>query len=301
MTDVAQRMALGTVQLGMPYGIANKTGRPDEQVARRIVQEAWDGGVRFFDTAQSYGVSEVVLGRALTAAGALAEAKVISKLDPRQKTATYETLRDSLRGSLERIGLARLWGVLLHRETFLDDWQHGLGPSLLKARDRGLFERAGVSVYSVDRAKQALRTPGIGILQASASVFDRRMIRAGIFGLADRIGIKVFVRSVYLQGLALMEPDTVPANLDAARDAVARFAAFCARHGVSRGRFAVGYVLQRAPSAMVVVGAESYEQVRENMRFFAEPPLPAEMLDAWDAEWPDDDESFINPQSWSVP
>ncbi len=302
MSASAPRMALGTVQLGMAYGVANKTGRPDEQVARRVVQEAWSGGVRSFDTAQAYGASEEVLGRSLAAAGALQDAKVISKLDPRHKTSTYETLLDRLRGSFERIGLSRLWGILLHREELLDDWEHALGPAFLKARERGLVEHAGVSVYSVERAMQALRLPGVQLLQAAVSVFDRRMIRAGVFDLADKIGVKIFARSVYLQGLALMDPDGVPARLGpAAREAVGRFAAFCARHKVSRGRFAVGYVLQRAPSAAVVIGAESPEQVRESIQFFAEPPLPPEMLDEWDAEWPNDDTSFVDPQNWGAP
>ncbi len=298
MNDVACRLALGTVQLGMAYGIANRTGQPNADAARDIIGAAWKAGVRFFDTAQAYGSSEQVLGRALSALGTAGEAKVITKLDPQLDASAHDAVRSSLRRSLERLGVPRLWGVMLHREEQLGEWDQGLGAQLAKAREGGLVEHAGASVYSVERARQTLRTPGADLLQVAANVFDRRMIRAGVFDPAADAGKTVFVRSIYLQGLALMDPGAVPARLGRAREAVARFAGFCARRNVSRGRFAVGYVLRRARGAVLVVGAESAEQARESIGFFEAPPLPPEWLDEWDAEWPDDDESFINPQQW---
>ena len=251
------------------------------------------GGVRFFDTAQAYGDSEEVLGRSLSAVNALQEARVITKTDP-----AHEPLFEELRRSLKRTGVSRLWGVLLHRETQLDEWEHGIGRSLLKARDKGMVKHLGVSVYAVERALQAIRLSGIDILQVATSVFDRRMIRAGVFARAAEAGKTVFVRSIYLQGLVLMEPAAVPARFGSARKAVTRFVEFCARRNLSRGRVAASYVLQRAPGTMVVVGAETPAQVCKTLRFLREGPVPSGVLDEWDAEWPCEDESFINPQEW---
>jgi len=53
-------LVLGTAQLGLPYGIANQTGQPDQVVATAIIREAWNQGIREFDTAQGYGDSEQV-------------------------------------------------------------------------------------------------------------------------------------------------------------------------------------------------------------------------------------------------
>ena len=72
------RLVLGTAQLGMPYGIANKTGQPNMAAAESIVAGVWEGGVREFDTAQAYGESEIVLGKALKSLGIARQAKVIS-------------------------------------------------------------------------------------------------------------------------------------------------------------------------------------------------------------------------------
>jgi len=42
------KLILGTVQLGMPYGIANTSGQPDHATARALVKAALDNGIRHF-------------------------------------------------------------------------------------------------------------------------------------------------------------------------------------------------------------------------------------------------------------
>ena len=56
------RLALGTVQLGMPYGIANLTGQVSHQQAKAMLQLALTNGIDTLDTAMSYGDSEACLG-----------------------------------------------------------------------------------------------------------------------------------------------------------------------------------------------------------------------------------------------
>jgi aryl-alcohol dehydrogenase-like predicted oxidoreductase len=63
MKDLAiSGLVLGTVQLGMPYGIANKSGMPDVNTGLEIIQEAINGGVNTLDTASAYGESEKIIG-----------------------------------------------------------------------------------------------------------------------------------------------------------------------------------------------------------------------------------------------
>lgn len=72
------RLVLGTAQLGMAYGIANRSGEPDAKRARRIVMTAWDKRIREFDTAQAYGSSEQVLGDSIRAMDIGRAVKIIS-------------------------------------------------------------------------------------------------------------------------------------------------------------------------------------------------------------------------------
>lgn len=203
-------LALGTVQLGIPYGFANTTGQPDQNTATAIVATAWASGVRYFDTAQAYGAGESVLGSAI----------------------------------------------------------------------------------------QALGCDGIDIVQVPANIFDRRMARAGVFKLAEEMGKQIFIRSIYLQGLALMTPEQVKIKMPFAFGACERFQGFCQQHGLSPLRFAIDHIRSQAPTAKIIIGAETMAQVRENCIQFNAPSLPVALHRLWTDEWPEDCIELIDPRMW---
>ena len=83
------RFMLGTVQLGLNYGMANTTGKPSEEKAREILNAAYESGVTVLDTAAAYGTSEEVVGNYLKAGNseaalALAD-QYASRMTPAQK------------------------------------------------------------------------------------------------------------------------------------------------------------------------------------------------------------------------
>src|SRR5215831_7637426 len=294
------KIALGTVQLGMPYGIANVTGKPDVHAAQEIVAACWDSGIRYFDTAQAYGESEVVLGNALRHAGVADEARVVSKLSPVLQTESIGAILGSLRTSLDRLGMQRIWGVLLHREEQLDDWNTSVGEAFEIARRNGLVAHVGVSVYSPERALQALEAFGLDMLQVPANIFDRRMQRAKVFAKASMKNATVFIRSVYLQGLTLFNSRQAQETASFGHEAVSVFERFCATNGVDQKRFAFEYAREISTDAIRVVGAETKAQVIENSRLENQPTLDTALFRAWDETWPDDVEDLVNPSRWRL-
>ena len=57
------RLALGTVQFGVPYGIANHSGQVSRAEANAMLQHALANGIDTLDTAIAYGDSESCLGK----------------------------------------------------------------------------------------------------------------------------------------------------------------------------------------------------------------------------------------------
>jgi aryl-alcohol dehydrogenase-like predicted oxidoreductase len=298
---VISRLALGTAQLGMSYGIANTTGKPEIETAQQIVSECWHAGIRYFDTAQAYGDGEVVLGRALRHIGVSSEARVVSKLPPTLQTDSVEAILNSLRVSLDRLGLERLWGVLLHREEQLDYWNGSVSEAFDLARRGGLVDRVGVSVYSPQRALQALQIPGLDVLQVPANLFDRRMREAHVFAKASAKGVAVFIRSIYLQGLALFNSQQAKETASFAVSGVTTLEQFCRANGIDQKRFAFEYARDISAEAFRIVGAETPEQVVENSRLENEPPLDSALFREWDKVWPKDVEELVNPVCWPRP
>lgn len=290
------RFVLGTAQFGMAYGIANRTGQPSYTVASSILRTAYDAGVRWFDTARRYGDAESLLGRIFGDLAIADSVRIVSKLgcDPRSREAVFRDIDLSL----EFLGVDRLSALLLHEEEALDWWHDGVGANLTAARNDGRVEWIGVSVYSVERALQALSIAEIDCLQVPANVFDRRMLKAGIFERGRATGKSIFVRSVYLQGLALAEGHSLNIHFPGAREASAAYATFCREHGVQRPRFAVDYVRWQAPGTFPVIGVETVEQLVETLDAFSVEGMSPELRSEWDRLWPRDDDQLVDPRRW---
>ena len=259
------RLVLGTAQLGLPYGIANKTGQPDQKMATNIVREAWKNGIREFDTAQGYGISEEVLGKAFFELGISSEAKFITKFDPNLDHLDTSVMAKSLDQSLQRLGVQSLFGIMLHREEMLSLWDKGLGKILQAFVSSGRVEKIGISVYSPDKATKALKAEGIDMVQLPTNILDRRFENAGVLKLADEQNKTIFIRSVFLQGLILMNPREIPEKMHFARPVVEEIESLANEFRLSRQELAIGYIKSKMPNAHVIFGAETPKQVTENV------------------------------------
>ena len=294
------RLMLGTAQLGLAYGVANTTGRPDFRQALRLLAAAAEGGVNCFDTAAAYGDSEVVLGRALHELGLADSAVVVTKVraltdeelaNPPQAAAAIETSVDQSR---RRLGLDCLPVVLFHREAdaaYID--------VLADLKHRGWLRFAGVSCdHQPETAQRLLSTEGVAAVQLPFSVLDRRHRQGGALQAAAACRTPVFVRSVYLQGLLLMPETAVPGARQAVLPIRRELAALAAAAGIPLAELAVRYVLAQEGVACVVVGAETAEQVQENAGMVLRGPLDAGLVQAVDAAMVDLPEAVITPRLW---
>lgn len=270
--EQVSRLILGTVQLGMDYGIANKQGRPDPGRAREVVAAAWSAGIRHFDTAQAYGESEAVLGRALAALGLSDEARVVTKLWTRYSALDRASIERSVKESLARLGAPRLWGFLLHHPDALPYWETGLGETLSALRDSGLIAHLGVSLSPPEDAPRCLEHPDMEILQAPANAWDRRLLDGGFFATVREHDRLCCVRSVYLQGLLLMSPDEVAVRLPEAYPAAVQWHACAGRFGMYPLELALRHALRL--EVPLVIGAESPGQILETAALAWRGPLP---------------------------
>jgi aryl-alcohol dehydrogenase-like predicted oxidoreductase len=290
---------LGTAQLAMAYGIANKTGRPDWETVLKIIETAWEHGVREFDTAQAYGQSESLLGRAVSDLGLTGRARITTKLSPSLDPSDSQGIEMALEKSLERIGAAPLYCLMLHRETWLDNINDGLGDTLQKFMQRGVVEHVGLSLYSPARALQALEMNIFDMIQVPANTLDHRFADSGVFQLAERLGKQAYIRSVFLQGLLLMDLSDLPLHMGFARPVLADYDRCCRRYDLTRGHVALSYIKQKYPAAKIVFGAETADQVRRNIEEWAG-MLPDRLTVEIDEMFAEVDEKILDPGKWSA-
>lgn len=207
---ITSKIALGTVQFGLPYGISNTGGQTPLAEAKAILTLARSANIQTLDTAIAYGNSEATLG-ALDVCGW----QVITKLPEMPVTgeaAVKDWVKTQLDGSLNRLGLASVHGLLLHRPAQLN------GPdgttlyrALLEEREKGRVAKIGISIYGPDELDQLPTSMGLDIVQAPFNILDQRMATSGWIARLQEAGCELHVRSIFLQGLLLMQAAARPA------------------------------------------------------------------------------------------
>ena len=203
-------LALGTVQFGLPYGIANQQGQVSPAEARAIVDYARTIGIDTLDTAVAYGSSEQRLGEI-----GVQTWKIVSKLPP-IPTGTGNVgqwVRASLERSLQLMRVRHLSALLLHQPAdLLGSNGAKLQRALLDVREAGLIGKIGVSVYGPAELDGLVGRFPVEIVQAPFNVLDRRIVASGWLARLHDLGIEVHVRSVFLQGLLLIPRSARPAH-----------------------------------------------------------------------------------------
>jgi aryl-alcohol dehydrogenase-like predicted oxidoreductase len=295
ISRIGNRMVLGTVQLGLRYGIANTAGQPDEESAFAILRAAHASGARILDTAQGYGASEEIIGRFLRLDPQF-RFDVISKLRPDLKIEDGRAVAAAIEASAELLGRP-LAGMMLHNAGHLAGWNGALGAAFRQCIAAGQIDAAGVSIYTPEQFEQALEIDDIRLIQLPFNALDRKFLESGAFERARRREKTIFIRSVYLQGLLLMELEALPQNLLAARPALADWRAICARHAVSPAVAALKYVQSAVPDGLLVLGCETVAQWTENAAIWKMPALDSRCIGDIGA-MPPVAEEIINPSLW---
>lgn len=291
------RLVLGTVQLGMNYGIANQTGKPDMAAARNIVRTAWEGGIRRFDTAQGYGDSERILGDVFSDLGISRDVRVITKPDPHIDHTNKKDMENALKKSLTTLKLERLYGLMLHRESALDLFDNGLYDILRHFVEQRLVEHIGISLYSPDKALQALDKDIISMLQVPANMCDQRFYKTGLFQLAEAKKTEIYIRSVFLQGLLLMAKENLSENMKFTVSVIDKVEQLCQAFNLTKQELAMCYIMQKYPRAFIVLGAETQGQLKNNINIWKH-SKPASITAEVDRIFAGLDERIINPTLW---
>ena len=127
------QMSLGTVQLGLDYGIANEDGKPSLEQSYEVLKTAFEGGVTALDTAATYGNSEKVLGSYFRAFGGRDRVFITTKCGVNMAGAPEDAVRDavrrSLENSLENLGVDSVDCLMLHRAEDIDEQGDALDES----------------------------------------------------------------------------------------------------------------------------------------------------------------------------
>lgn len=284
----SNRLALGTVQFGIPYGISNVRGKVPADEAAKILEDAWARGIDTLDTAPAYGDSERTIGEVLS--DSRRPFRIVTKLD------NAVGPEESILASAARLRVTNVYATLVHNFVHFER-QATLWDGLRAARDEGLCAKIGFSLYYPRELDQLLDAGvDVDILQLPYSLFDRRF--EDYLPLLQRAEIEVHARSVFLQGLAFMPAETLPEGLSVAREKLRRLRSLSAEYGTTIASICLKFAFARPEIDRVLIGVDSLENLRENLAAASGKNLPALLMN--DAEGlAIDDERVTVPSNWT--
>jgi len=247
MSVPARELGLGLISIGRAWGV-RPAPLPSEREAQALLEDAVSGGIRFFDTAPSYGESECRLGvflRTVNPAGLTIATKCGEHWDAAQGAPYvdhgYDALRRSIDNSLARLGRVDL--LQIHKSTAAVLASGAVRRALEYARACGVRE-FGASVTDLDTARAALAEGAFGWLQF---FYNRNSPQLEpVFALAA--GVRVIVNRPFAMG-ALMYGEHEERGDEAAVEAFR-------------------FVLQPRYAGVVLTGTRSPEHLRRNLDAF---------------------------------
>jgi aryl-alcohol dehydrogenase-like predicted oxidoreductase len=290
---LTDRLVIGTVQLGLPYGRHRASTVTQEASAFGILDAAWSLGIRAFDTAEAYGSSARRLRAWSDSRGNAETLEIITKCSPGGPGESLHALEESAHKAVSRFsGVGRVV-LLTHGAVSADRW-----PALLTASAAHNVV-VGQSVYSADEVTAACALPGIGRLQVPGNVLDKRAIRA-----RGSSAVPLDVRSVYLQGVLLESPEHADARAPGAAGITAALQAAAAALDTNLASLLIASMLRVVRSDdRLVIGIDHVSQLDVLPEAFEIPEDTVQEFQKRVACLADDPalSILLDPRSWPDP
>jgi len=310
LNDFKTRIGLGTWQFGGPNyqnGKPTGWGAVDTANAVRTVHAALDAGVRFFDTADSYGAgqSEQILGKALAqrpASDVVVCTKFGNRPTPDGTTTpdfSAEYLAEAVEASLQRLGLATLGVLLLHSPPDDFDWASYDTEPFERLKKAGKIGQYGVSSKSVYGAKRVMEAGFGSVLEVIYNALDRRAEtvlfaapKAESYQFIGRVPLASgFLNPAYLTQAPTFAEDDYRHNLpDRDRNWLLdsmRSLAFLDELPGGLATSALRFCLSNPAVSVVIPGARNPGQVLANGAAEVLGPLPAAVIEQIERAVPD--------------
>ena len=257
--NLVEKLALGTVQFGLDYGISNDSGMVGSDMVRDILKEAKKWNIDTLDTARAYGNSEDILGEVGVDSFKLVSKYLINDAD--------QDLSTQLKESLKKLNQENLYGYLSHSaEILLANPSHY---ELLRTyQTSGLISKIGVSLYHPSELERIIKTLGVpDLIQIPYNPLDVRF--QPYFEELKSKGVEIHVRSAFLQGLFFMDPKQLSSFFDPVKGYLKKLMTLIPEPN-HRAAALLAFGANNPAIDKVVFGVNTIQQLVENCRLLKE-------------------------------
>ena len=279
------KLALGTAQFGLDYGVTNSEGKVQVEEVELILECAKENSINTLDTAASYGNSEEVLGSI-----GISDFQIITKTIP-LKNGVDEVIKH-FQQSLTFLNKSSVNGLLIHNINEIEHKNFNtLFKELTELKRQGLVNKIGFSTYTPEQVDFLLKNFDFDLIQVPFNIFDNRLIQGGQLQALNNKGIEVHARSVFLQGV-LLDFNNLSNYFSPWKKEFSIYQETVKDNGLSLLECALNFVLNIREIDKVLVGVNSERQLKEIVQAVKR----RSNLSAY----PINDINLLNPSLWKI-
>ena len=279
------KLALGTVQFGLDYGLTNHSGQVQIEEIKSILRFAKSKNIHLIDTASSYGNCEEVLGSV-----GITDFQVITKTSSLKRS--VNEVIDNFYKCLNNLNIDQVDGLLIHDFNDVENEHFDLlYKKLIELQQQGYLRKIGFSAYTPEQVDFLLRNFDFELIQVPFNVFDNRLIKGGQLQALNNKDIEVHVRSVFLQGL-LLDFNNLSNYFLTWEKQFVDYQNLVESKGLSLIEFALNYVLSVPEIDKVLVGVNNEKQLIEIVNATKKQAITNAFII--------DDLNLLNPSRWKV-
>ena len=279
------KLALGTVQFGLDYGITNQNGQVTIKEVKGILDFSKENGIDVLDTASGYGNSEKVLGEV-----GVDNYQIITKTISLKNG--VDKVIDGFYQSLNDLSQKQVEGLLIHNIQDIENKQFSaLFDKLNELKQQGLIKKIGFSTYTPEQVNFLLENFDFNIIQVPFNVFDTRLIQSDQLQVLKSKGVEVYARSVFLQGILLNFND-LPKYFKTWKKQFNEYQTMVKESEMSLLEYALNFALSTQEVDKVLVGVDSKKQLEEIVHSVKK--------HGNSDPYPISDMNLLNPSMWKI-
>ena len=290
MIKTSSKIILGTAQFGLDYGISNNDGQVALNEIKKVLDFAYSSNIRTLDTAISYGESEKNIGLASTS-----NFNIISKIPKLDNIKNIdEFIRKQINNSIQKLKVESLYGLLFHDiSIFKSKYGQEAYKIICQLRDEGLIRKIGISIYDTESSYEVLDKYDFDIVQAPLNIFDRRILSQEFTEYANQKNIEIHARSIFLQGLLLMNSTKRPKFFEKWNHLFTEYDNYIKEKRISRLEACIGFVCARKEVSKIIIGVQNLNQLKEIINI-----SKSNFRSNFPEQIQSFDQKLINPSNW---
>jgi aryl-alcohol dehydrogenase-like predicted oxidoreductase len=292
------KLALGTAQFGLDYGISNRQGKVSKTEIKEILDQAFSVGISTLDCAAMYGDSEQVLGQLIPNSNF----NVITKIPP--LAPEQESLLDYFDQSFRKLQQQQLHGLLLHQadDLIIHPKRKQFFQQLEVLKKQKLIKKIGASLYNPTQLHDIAQHFPIDFAQVPINIFDQRFLAPDIIKLCQEKKIKLHARSLFLQGLIFFNKQELPQYFHPFESKLAAFTLLAKHLNCSKLTLALAIVAQESHDYShiidkLIIGVCNCQELNELVLAYQHAKVLAISTDEL-SKLVDQRIEFINPSYW---